>query len=56
MTGKDKQQELKPVPKWAIYGVSAGAVTVGMLVIKGVASAINFVVVHAISVFLDGDV
>jgi hypothetical protein len=55
MEQKTKQQELKPIPKWVLYGGSATAVTVGMLVIKGVASAINFAVVHVVSAFMDGD-
>lgn len=52
---KNKQQELKPIPKWMIYGGSGVAVTVGMLVIKGLASAINFTVVHVVSAFINGD-
>lgn len=54
MTEKTKQQELKPIPKWMIYGGSATAVTVGMLIIKGMASAVNFTVTHVVSAFLDG--
>jgi hypothetical protein len=50
-----KKQELKPIPKWVLYGGSAGVVTVGMLVIKGVATAINFTVAHVVSAFLNGD-
>jgi hypothetical protein len=53
---ENKQQEIKPIPKWMIYAGSGTAVTVGMMIIKGVCTGINFVVTHVLLHIGDTDI